>query len=87
MVGDYWARQNPIQDCYDAAKKLNFKVFAVQDRGYCSSSETAHMTFDDYGPVDASFCVDGKGGDLANDVYRLNGKIQISQCLYNPKWY
>ena len=86
LKGHYKKRKNAIQKCYEAASHLNFKFFAVQDGGYCSSSATADTTYKIYGASDASICIDGKGGPMANDVYRIIGKLQMSLCLYNCTW-
>ena len=47
-------------------------MFALQDGGMCSSSSTAHMTFQKYG--ESGECKsDGRGGKIANHVYALGG--------------
>ena len=72
LDGNYWNRQNAIKKCYKAAKKRNFHVFAVQHGGWCASSFFAADTFDRYG--NSSACgAEGKGGELANQVYVIKG--------------
>ena len=54
------------------AKKLGFKVFALQAVGWCASSSTAEKTFKKYGM--SSNCEnDGEGGPGANQVYYIKG--------------
>jgi len=61
LDGNYQARIQAIEKCYEAANKRGFEVFAVQDGGWCASSATADKTFDKYGA--SSACgVDGEGG-------------------------
>ena len=72
LDGDYWTRSDPIYKCYKVAKKLGFKVFALQAGGWCASSSTAEETFNKYGM--ASNCEnDGEGGPNANQVYYIKG--------------
>ena len=72
LDGSYENRQDAINKCYQAAKKRNFHVFAVQNGGWCASSFFAAHTFDRYG--NSSACRDDrKGGDLANQVYVIKG--------------
>ncbi|XP_029180470.2 uncharacterized protein LOC114948063 [Acropora millepora] len=72
LDGHYRARQNAVEKCYQAAKKRNFSVFAVQHGGWCASSATAYLTFDTYGSFTA--CKpDGEGGPWANQVYYITG--------------
>ena len=72
LDGNYWTRQNPIEKCYEAAKKRGFKVFAVQNGGWCASGFSAIKTFNKYGR--SSACKqDGEGGPWANQVYYIKG--------------
>ena len=63
------------------AKKLGFKVFAVQAGGWCASSSTAEKTFNEYGM--SSNCEnDGEGGPNANQVYYIKGiTLQLKQFI------
>ena len=72
LDGDYWSRQNTIHKCYQAAKKRNFYVFALQHGGWCASGEFAVDTFDRYGKSGACRH-DGQGGVWANQVYLIKG--------------
>ena len=66
----YKVRTDAINKCYQAAKKLGYKIFALQDGGQCFSSETATVTYNKYGT--SSDCESGgKGGPMANDVYKI----------------
>ena len=72
LDGNYQTRQNAIKKCYYAAKKRGFKVFAVQNGGWCASSLLAAKTFNKYGR--SSACrQDGEGGPWANQVYYIKG--------------
>ncbi|XP_020626858.1 uncharacterized protein LOC110064194 [Orbicella faveolata] len=70
LDGDFWTRNDPIYKCYEVAKKLGFKVFALQAGGWCASSSTAEKTFNKYGM--SSNCEnDGEGGPYANQAYYI----------------
>jgi len=61
------------------AKKLGFKVFALQDSGWCASSSTAEKTFNKYG-MSLNCENDGEGGPNANQVYYIKGiNLQLKQ--------
>ena len=74
LDGGYKARANAIEKCYEAAKKRGYKVFAVQDGGWCASSATAENTYDKYGPYHTC-ASDGEGGAWGNQVYFIRGKV------------
>ena len=69
----FFTRKDAVEKCAEVTRSRGWKVFAVQDGGWCASSPTAHLTYNKYGT--AVNCVDGKGGMFANDVYIINGKI------------
>lgn len=69
----FLTRKDAVAKCAEVTRSRGWKVFAVQDGGWCASSPTAHLTYNKYGT--AVNCVDGKGGMFANDVYIINGKI------------
>lgn len=72
LDGGYQQRENAVEKCYQAAKKRNFSVFALQHGGWCASSATAYLTFDAYGH--STECkTDGEGGGWANQVYYITG--------------
>ena len=67
---DYKTRQQAIQKCAVFAKLKGHKMFGIQDGGMCVTSATAHETYNKYG--ESQDCKsDGKGGLLANQVYRF----------------
>ena len=69
----YNVRVNPIQKCFGVAMSFGYQVFAIQDGGQCFGSPTAQNTYANYGP--SKLCSHGKGGPMANNVYRMkNGK-------------
>ena len=72
LDGQYSSRKNPIAKCALAARKKGYRMFAIQDGGWCAYSATAEKTFNKYGKSDA--CQQGKGGGWANDVYVLQGQ-------------
>ena len=74
LDGSYQSRQNAINKCAIAAKRRGYKVFAVQDGGWCASSATAQITYDKYG-VSTACNADGEGGAWANQVYTIGGTL------------
>lgn len=71
----FLTRKDAVEKCAEVTRSRGWKVFAVQDGGWCASSPTAHLTYNKYGT--AINCVDGKGGMFANDVYIINGKNSV----------
>ena len=72
LDGSYSSRENVIAKCAVAALNRGFKVFAIQDGGWCASSAAAEQTFNKYGT--SNDCKDdGEGGPLANNVYVFQG--------------
>ena len=71
LDGSYLSRKDPIEKCYQAAKKRGFRVFAVQNGGWCASSATAVTTYAKYGESTACNS-DGEGGPFANQVYNIS---------------
>ena len=52
---------------------FGYTVFAIQDGGQCFGSPTAQSTYAKYGT--STKCSHGKGGPMANNVYRMkNGR-------------
>ena len=68
LDGSYGSRKNPIAKCAVAAMRKGYAFFAVQNGGWCASSDTAPQTFDKYGKSTAC-ASDGEGGPWANQVY------------------
>ncbi|XP_022794748.1 uncharacterized protein LOC111333443 [Stylophora pistillata] len=68
LDGLYSHRRNPIAKCAVAAMKAGYRMFAVQNGGWCASSAAAPKTFAKYG--NSTACKqDGEGGPWANQVY------------------
>ena len=65
-----------IIGCFERAKSLGYQVFAVQYGGECFTSSEAAETYDKYGSCD--ICEDGTGGIWCQDVYQINGNLDIS---------
>lgn len=80
LKGSFLTRKNAVEKCAEVTRSRGWKVFAVQDGGWCASSPTAHLTYNRHGP--AENCVNGKGGTFANDVYIINGKI-LNEYILN----
>ena len=75
LDGGYWTRENPMAKCAMVARRRGFHMFALQDGGWCATSDTAEKTFDKYGK--SSGCLsDGEGGSLANNVYVIKGSYR-----------
>lgn len=83
LKGSFLTRKDAVEKCAEVTRSRGWKVFAVQDGGWCASSPTAHLTYNKYGT--AVNCVDGKGGMFANDVYIINGKIYLRLRLSNGR--
>ena len=66
----YLARKNAIAKCAVAAIRVGYRMFGVQDGGWCASSASAPQTFDKYGQSN-DYRADGEGGPFANHVYTV----------------
>ena len=73
LDGSYASRHNATQKCFQAALKRGYKVFAVQNGGWCASSPTARQTYKKYG-ISTACREDGEGGFWANQVYEIGGQ-------------
>ena len=74
LDGHYSSRHDAINKCARAAKKRGYKMFAVQDGGWCASSANAQTTYDMYGESNACKS-DGEGGLWANQIYTIGGSL------------
>jgi hypothetical protein len=81
LINHYKTRNDPVHKCFLAAEKLGYKMFGVQDNGMCVSSEDAQFKYSKFGTSTA--CIDGKGGPLANDIYRISQKTKQSSVQEN----
>ena len=72
LTGYYRRRSGALKKCALFTLMKGFKVFGVQHQGWCATGPRAHVTYRKYGP--STRCRNGKGGPLANDVYRVYGK-------------
>ena len=66
----YLSSDHSIAQCHAIASAAGYEVFGVQNAKECYTGAQAHITYDKYG--ESSNCVNGKGGGLANSVYRIN---------------
>eukprot|EP00794_Sanderia_malayensis_P007256 gene7256-8064_t len=69
LTGNFLTRENAILKCAVVAKQRGFKVFGIQDGGWCAGSLNGHETYYQYGRTNN--CVYGKGGMLSFDVYAI----------------
>ena len=70
LDGPYWTRIDALQKCAAAAEARGWTFFALQNGGWCASSEDAEDTYQKYG--ESSTCaVGGKGGPWGNQVYQI----------------
>ena len=71
--GNYRARADAINKCYQVARERHMVIFAVQHQGWCAAAKT-FVGYQKYGKSNA--CKNGKGGPWANDVYRITNPIK-----------
>ncbi|XP_076807267.1 uncharacterized protein LOC143450551 [Clavelina lepadiformis] len=70
LDGAYQSRSNALQKCARVALERGYKIFAVQNGGWCATSATARQTYMKYGT--SNKCkADGEGGPWANHVYEV----------------
>ena len=75
----YRTRSDAIEKCFRVARERGLVLFALQDGGWCVGADNLNG-YKKYGSSDK--CKNGKGGDLANDVYRItNPGIQIRSAF------
>ena len=79
LKGNYKRRRFAIEKCAYAALKRGYRMFGVQDGGWCASGPRARYTFAKYGR--SKRCRNGKGGPWANDVYRISGILIVFHVL------
>ncbi|KAL9957484.1 hypothetical protein ACROYT_G039122 [Oculina patagonica] len=76
LDGRYQDREKAIAKCAVAARKIGFKMFALQNGGWCATSATAEQTYNNYGK--SNNCnADGEGGPWANHVYTFEDTWRI----------
>ncbi|XP_077969089.1 uncharacterized protein LOC120344865 isoform X2 [Styela clava] len=71
----YGIRTNAIQKCARIAFCLGYKVFALQDDGWCATSENAHLTYSSYGHSSACPPGGGEGAPATNAVYKITNNF------------
>ncbi|CAK8691480.1 unnamed protein product [Clavelina lepadiformis] len=89
LDGAYQSRSNALQKCARVALERGYKIFAVQNGGWCATSATARQTYMKYGA--SNQCkADGEGGPWANHVYELKRMISVvgetPQIAPSPQW-
>ena len=80
LDGHYRTRSNAVEKCAGAAKKRGYKIFAIQNGGWCASSQDGEFTYNKYG-VSYGCRGDGKGGSWSNRVYQFNSHSGKSHLL------
>ena len=72
LDGPYQSRKNAIAKCAAAAMSMGYKVFALQNGGWCASGPLAAKRYALYGRLPDPACkADGEGGLWSNQVYLL----------------
>ena len=71
--GNYRARADAINKCYQVARERHMVLFAVQHQGWCAAAKN-FAGYQKYGKSNA--CKNGKGGPWANDVYRITNPLK-----------
>ena len=75
LMDSYEFRANAYEKCLEVTMSLGYKVFALQNGGWCASAPDAENTYQKYGG--SSACrVDGEGGEWANQVYKINSVVK-----------
>ena len=72
LLGNWRHDNKAVEKCAQATEKAGYLVFGVQYAGECWSGPQAHMTYRKYGT--SKRCVNGWGGDWAQDVYEIISK-------------
>ena len=67
---DYKLRTDVYDKCLKATLSFGYKVFALQNGGWCASASDAEDTYNKYGQSNGC-SADGKGGAMANQVYKI----------------
>ena len=60
---------NPIEDCFNFARQLGYKVFAVEYGKECFTAMDADKTYMKYGKSEK--CKDGRGGGWSFNAYKI----------------
>ena len=72
-------RADPIGICSKVARKHSSKMFALQKGGQCFIGKDDPRAYMRYGP--SRKCKYGLGGQMANDVYYIRGKLAFPHLL------
>ncbi len=81
LTGNFLIREDAILKCALVARQRGFKIFGVQDGGWCAGSLTGHFTYSRYGLTNN--CVYGKGGMLSFDIYALKREYLYACHFYH----
>ena len=70
LKDSYGSRTDAYKKCLKAALFFGYRVFAIQNGGWCASAAGAEETYKKHGGSNA--CLeDGEGGFAANQVYKI----------------
>ena len=72
LLGNWRHDNKAVEKCARATEKAGYSFFGVQYAGECWSGPRAYMTYKKYGT--SNKCVNGWGGDWAQDVYEIVSK-------------
>ena len=67
---NYQSRTDAYKKCLKATLSFGYRVFALQDGGWCASAADAADTYQKFGTSDKCRN-DGEGGRSANQVYKI----------------
>ena len=70
LKDSYGSRTDAYKKCLKATLSFGYRVFALQDGGWCASAADAEETYKKHGESNA--CLeDGEGAPVANQVYKI----------------
>ena len=75
ITGSYQRRADAINKCFQVARERKMAIFSVQNGGQCFAAPNLNG-YKIYGK--SGRCGNGKGGQYANDVYHIVGKLKYA---------
>ena len=70
MIVNLQGVKNAVMRCFRQARKLGYKLFAIQEGGKCFAGPRGHLTYGKYGR--SRRCRNGMGGKWAINVYTFS---------------
>ena len=83
LLGNLRRDSKAVEKCALATEKAGYLFFGVQYAGECWSGPQAHMTYKKYRT--SNRCVNGQGGNWAQDVYEIVSKWCFSDVTFIGK--